>query len=842
MPWIPEGGTLRMRIAVSLAATLVLLLVAVASGLIYYNYRLLVDDIETEARRYLVVLSAVHTQSMVHRNTEEDGDPAIGVLNDTFDFLAHHEPGLSPWLVMGPKVVAYQRKRNALEIELARDEVDVEVLATGRAVSRMSADGVYRRTIPVVMGAAPADQRRCASCHAEKMGITRGELIGAYSIAIDARSRWTGFVDSAWLTLAAALGIAGIVTWLTARRMDRLAGKPLTRLTRAMARLAEGDLAIEIPDRGRSDEVGAMAGALKVFRDNAVRHREAEHTLRLLSQATEQSTSAVVITDSTGTIVYVNPMFTAIMGYRSDEVLGKNPSIFRSGSTRRHTYDDLWQHIGKGQPWHGEILDRHKDGREIWVGTTIAPVVDAAGQTTHFVSVYHDITERKAAEDRAAYLAFHDALTGLPNRALFNDRLLVALAGNERAGAQIAVLLLNLDNFSSINDTLGHATGDCLIRAVAERMRNADTVAAHSYNPSRLGGDEFAIILNGVDGEPGAGAAAERVLSFFATPFQAGEHTIHAKASIGIALSPNHGRNGQDLLRRADLALHAAKIDPRVNYLFFRDSMESDALHRSGLEQELADAIPNGQLWLAYQPQVDPRTHQVCGLEALLRWTHPRRGPISPALFIPVAENNRLIIGIGRWVIEEACRQMAAWRSAGHRLVPVAINLSSVQVDDPDLMADIGSALARHAIEPNLLPLEITESAFLQHSDAVSHLMREFMARGHRFVLDDFGTGYSSLSYLSRYPFSKIKIDQAFVRKIHQSPANAAIVRATVSLGHELGMRVTAEGVESPEELVVISESGVDEIQGYFFSKPLPAAEVPGFRVVVSGCPATEGG
>jgi diguanylate cyclase (GGDEF)-like protein len=398
-------------------------------------------------------------------------------------------------------------------------------------------------------------------------------------------------------------------------------------------------------------------------------------------------------------------------------------------------------------------------------------------------------------------------------------------------------LLLDLDNFTAINDTLGHAVGDLLISAVADRLRNSDTLSHARSSTARLGGDEFAIILPEVDGARGAIAVAERLCRLFANPFMVADESVWAEASIGIALSPADGDNGSDLLRRADLALHAAKRSSKGGFLFFESAMESEAIARVGMEHELSEAIDRGELWLAYQPQVDPRSNTVRGVEALLRWSHPVRGQISPATFIPVAEASRLIIRIGYWVIEEACRQLAAWRDQGLRLVPVAVNLSPLQVGEEDLVARLGEIRDKYGIAPELLPLEVTESSFIKQSEAVSRMMRELTEQGHHFNLDDFGTGYSSLSYLARFPFAKIKIDRAFVRNIHQSPGNRAIVRATVALGHELGMRVNAEGVEKSDELAVVMATGVDEIQGFYYSKPLAAGELANFVAQLSQAP-----
>ena len=829
MGQIQERRSLGRKIATQVAVSIAVLLLIGGGSLIFYNYRLLLGDVQKEARDTLIAISAVHTESMLERLNAGDGDPAISVLNGTLAEVGRNRPDLKVWMVMGPKVLKYQRRKRSGEVEDSRDAIDKRAIESGAEIAEFTPNGIYRLTVPIVLGRDKASHPRCAECHTGLMGIQPGEAIGAYSIAIDWTARRLSFLHGVWSTLIGTLLIAGLTSWLAARQTRRLAGRPLAEMTAAMTQLTQGKLDVAIPLRASDDEIGAMAEAMQVFRQEAMARREAESSVRLLGQAVEQSTSMVVIADVDGNILYVNRAFTATMGYAPQEVFGKNPRIFSAGNTRHAIYDEMWENLTAGRPWSGELFDLKKDGSEIWIAATIAPVVDAAGKITHFVAVHQDVTERKLATERAHFLSYHDALTGLPNRTLFNDRLAVALAAAERPGAQIAVLLLDLDNFTSINDTLGHAVGDLLISAVADRLRGSDTLIHARSSTARLGGDEFAIILPDVDGPLGAIVVAERLCGLFAHPFVLADATVRADVSVGIALSPDHGDNGSDLLRRADLALHAAKRSAKGGFLFFEPAMESEAIARVGMEQELTEAIDRGQLWLAYQPQVDPRANTVCGVEALLRWTHPERGQISPAAFIPIAEASRLIIRIGYWVIEEACRQLAQWRDEGLPLVPVAVNLSPLQVGEPDLVTRLGEIRDHYGIDPKLLPLEVTESSFIKQSEAVSRMMRELTEQGHHFNLDDFGTGYSSLSYLARFPFAKIKIDRAFVRNIQQSPGNRAIVRATVALGHELGMRVNAEGVEKSEELAIVMATGVDEIQGYYYSKPLGAAELAGF-------------
>jgi diguanylate cyclase (GGDEF)-like protein len=460
-------------------------------------------------------------------------------------------------------------------------------------------------------------------------------------------------------------------------------------------------------------------------------------------------------------------------------------------------------------------LQRLNDGRLIAI--VHQPMADGGAVATH-----EDITERRRMEDRIAHMAHHDALTDLPNRALLLETLQNALA-RLRRDEQIAVLSLDLDRFKEVNDTLGHAVGDALLKAVAERLhscvRNGDIVA-------RLGGDEFTILQIASDAPKEAAAVADRIIDVLADPFIVQDHRLVIGTSIGIAISPQDGTDLQQILKSSDLALYGAKADARGSYRFFEHEMNARMQARRVLEMDLREALTLNQFELHYQPVVDLLSNSICGCEALLRWRHPDRGQISPAEFIPVAESTGLIIPLGEWALRRACETAASWPES----VKVAVNLSALQFRSPALLKTVASALASSGLAPERLELEITESVLLSDVERTLGLVKQLRQLGVQIALDDFGTGYSSLSYLRTFPFDKLKIDRSFIVDLNDdNPAARAILRAVTDLGRTLGMRITAEGVETHAQLRCIEAEGVNEMQGYLFSPALPTGELATF-------------
>jgi diguanylate cyclase (GGDEF)-like protein len=436
-----------------------------------------------------------------------------------------------------------------------------------------------------------------------------------------------------------------------------------------------------------------------------------------------------------------------------------------------------------------------------------------------FATIFDDITERKRAEQQVQHLAYSDTLTGLPNRALLMHQLRDALARCERDGTQLAVLFLDLDRFKPINDTMGHAVGDELLKAVAQRLRNA---VRRSDTVSRLGGDEFVVVLGGIRGHREATRAAQEILDRIAEPFVCDQHEIFSSMSIGIAIYPADGRDAGTLLKSADMAMYVAKQRGRGNYQFYSHQMNQAAQERLELENSLRRALKQQEFSLWYQPQVNLDDGRVTGVEALIRWHHPELGIVPPGLFIPACEEIGLILPLGEWVMRSACRQAKAWTRAGHPPIRMAVNLSLVQFRQSDLAQRVRTIVEETAVDPACIELELTESMIMEDAEATVRTLRELKAMGLRLAIDDFGTGYSSLSYLSSFPIDRIKIAQRFVTDVAGDPRSAAIVETIIAIARSLGIEVIAEGVETARQLEFLRSRGCVELQGYYFSRPVP--------------------
>ena len=547
----------------------------------------------------------------------------------------------------------------------------------------------------------------------------------------------------------------------------------------------------------------------------------AEMELRKLSLAVEQSPASVVITNLDGAIEYVNARFTEVTGYGATEILGQNSRILRSGEADVVDYQQLWSHLLAGEQWQGEFLNKHKSGRLFWERALISPLRDDHGRITHYVGVKEDITSQKTYENELEHQATHDALTGLANRALLKDRLKQAIHYAQRSQRIVAVALLDLDRFKVINDTLGHATGDALLCQIAARLkaavRETDTVA-------RFGGDEFVVLLTEVAVAQDLDRVLLKILQIFKDPFLIDQRQLMLAASLGISTYPQHSHDPATLIRYADIAMYQSKKSGSA-FSFYANEMNPFGLETLELELDLHGALERQEFCLHYQPKVDLETGTICGCEALLRWQHPDLGMVSPGQFIPLAEETGLIVPIGTWVIEEACRQNLAWQVAGLSAVHVAVNLSARQFRQGDLAATVSSILCQTGLDPNLLELELTESMIMDDPHGAEQALIALKNLGVSLSLDDFGTGYSSLNYLSRFPVDHLKIDQSFIRDIATSDTRTAVVSSIIDIAHNLHLTAIAEGVETQEQLAFLIANGCDAMQGYLFSKPLPATE-----------------
>ncbi|MFZ3213533.1 MAG: EAL domain-containing protein [Terriglobales bacterium] len=707
------------------------------------------------------------------------------------------------------------------------------------------------------------------------------------------------------------------------------------------------------------DEVGLLASSFvhlgtKLNLTLAALQRSAE-AVRLQASALESAANSIIITDRNGTIQWVNPAFTKVTGYTSEEVLGKTPRTLKSGKHDVALYENLWKTILSGKVWQGEITNRRKDGSLSVEETTITPVRSADGEVSNFIGIKVDVTERKRAHERAQlvlreageqyrtifeensigictsaadgrylsvnpafarifgydspeemlarvsnaaqvyvdpsrrreigrqlreqgrcencefqvyrkdgskiwlrtsvrtvhnadgsllyhvgtaeditehkllekqvrYLAYYDALTGLANRSLFQDRLANAMAVARRSKQKVALLFLDLDRFKTINDSLGHSVGDLLLKEVAERLkkwsREQDTVA-------RLGGDEFVVVLSAVKETADAAVAADRLMKAMSAEFTVQGHLLSPSCSLGISVFPDHGTDGEALLKNADAAMYCAKDNGRNNFQFFTHDMNGRAVERMTLENSLRGALEREELFLEYQPQVDLATGRITGADALLRWRHPDLGLIPPNQFIPIAENSGLIIPIGEWVLRTACAQARQWQDEGLPALPVAVNVSAVQFRQDRFLQVITSVLDETGLPPQCLELELTEGLLLSNSDVMLSMLQELKKKGVKLSIDDFGTGYSSLNYLRHFPVYKLKIDRSFVQAMTANQDDAAITSTIINMGRSLNLTVIAEGVENEEQISFLRAHGCHEVQGYYFSRPLAVADFP---------------
>lgn len=548
-----------------------------------------------------------------------------------------------------------------------------------------------------------------------------------------------------------------------------------------------------------------------------------QQQLRLQGIAMESVANAVFITDCDGRIKWVNNAFTILSGYTEGEVSGKTPRLFKSGKHDSSFYRQVWQAILAGKVWRGEIVNRRKDGDLYTVNQTITPLLDAHGKVCHFVAIHEDISEKKEAEERILYMAHYDALTNLPNRILFRDHLELELAHAHRSGRMVAVMFLDLDRFKIINDTLGHAFGDQLLRAVAERLRacvrEGDTV-------SRLGGDEFTFIIPDIANSQDTVLIAQKILNAMSRSFQVEGHEVHVTPSIGIALYPSDADDAGSLIKKADTAMYHAKEHGKNTFQFYRDDMNVSNFERLTLENGLRKALEKGELLVYYQPLIDQNTGQIISMEALARWQHPDLGMIYPTKFIPIAEETGLIVPIGEWVLMKACAQTRTWHDAGFHTLRVTVNLSARQFKQQNLVSTIIQVLQKTGLDPHYLELELTEGIVMQNDVAILLALRELKALGILLSIDDFGTQYSSLSYLKRFPIDTLKIDRSFVHDITTNPDDAAIVTAIIAIAESLKLKVVAEGVENKEQAAFLHKLRCDNIQGYVYSHPLPAGDV----------------
>ena len=555
--------------------------------------------------------------------------------------------------------------------------------------------------------------------------------------------------------------------------------------------------------------------------------REDHERLRLASAVFDSTREGVVVTDQQGLIVHVNRAFMEITGYQPDEVLGLNPSKFKSGRHGPEFYRQMYRSILSAGQWSGEIWNRRKSGEIYPQWQSIRSVRDGAGDIKHFVAVFSDITAIKRSEHDLLQLAHYDPLTGLPNRLLFIDRTAQALTFARSSKRGCALLLIDLDHFKNINDSLGHNVGDDVLKAVAERLQSLfDT----EMTLARLGGDEFALLVENCQQVVQAAGYAQRILDGFKTPFVLENQQLFISASVGISLFPSDASTSEQLLRNADSALFKAKSDGREAYALYTEELTAHAQQRVELASELRRAIEQQELRVFYQPIHNLQDSRILGVEALVRWQHPVRGLVPPGEFIPIAEQIGLIADIDAWVLRTSCKQMCDWLTAGVEISFVAVNVSSRLFSSGQLDVQVAQVLRDTALDPVHLELEVTESAVMEDPEQAIEQLHRLRDLGLSLAIDDFGTGYSSLLRLKRMPVQKLKIDQGFVAGLPSDEDDIAIVRVIIALAKSMGMRVLAEGIEHADQAGFLLNNGCQLGQGYWFARPMPAEEIDWLR------------
>lgn len=536
---------------------------------------------------------------------------------------------------------------------------------------------------------------------------------------------------------------------------------------------------------------------------------------------------AVISTDISGNVRFLNVVAEIMTGWSLKEVVGRSMTeVFQIVSAdTRMTIPDLMVNAAEknrtGSLPNNCVLIR-RDGSEIFIEDSVAPIHDHGGRVIGSVLVFRDVSEARAMAEQIAHSAEHDFLTGLPNRLLLNDRIGQAIALARRNQNKAALLFMDLDGFKHINDSLGHQIGDKLLQSVANRLRDCirapDTV-------SRQGGDEFIVLLQGLTRPEDAAVAAQRLLSSLAETFFLGQKNLHITTSIGLSLYPDDGSDAETLIKNADTAMYQAKENGRHGFKFFKAEMNVRAVERQSIEEDLRLALERSEFTLHYQPKINLSTGAMTGAEALLRWTHPTRGSVSPAQFIPIAEDSGLILPIGAWVLREACRQTQAWLDDGLRIGTMAVNVSAIEFRNNNFLEGLFAILSETGMDPRALELELTESVLMRTPAVTTSILTQLREKGVQVAIDDFGTGYSSLSYLRTFPLDALKIDQSFVRQITDPTDETTIVSAIISMGRSLGLRVIAEGVETAEDLAFLQARQCEEVQGYFICRPIPAEQ-----------------
>jgi diguanylate cyclase (GGDEF)-like protein/PAS domain S-box-containing protein len=566
------------------------------------------------------------------------------------------------------------------------------------------------------------------------------------------------------------------------------------------------------------DDNGDLINYVGMFSDITQR-KNTLSKLRLHAQVFSNASEGIMITDKQLRILSVNQAFTTMTGYSEEEAAGHTPRLLHSGIQNQLFYIKMWERIHASGTWQGEIWNRRKNGEVYPEWLSISTLRDENGLITNYIGMFTDITERKQSEEHLKYLAHFDTLTGLPNRTLLNELVLDATTKAIRTNQKLAVFFIDLDRFKMVNDALGHAVGDRLLQQVAGRLSGA---VDENDIISRLGGDEFILVQRHPQKPEEALAYAQRLLSEMTRPFVVDDNELYVSASIGISLYPEHGENLETLVKHADLAMYEAKLQKCGFHLFSAGILDTFK-RKLELENELRRAIDRQELHIHYQPQICASSCRIEGIEALLRWTHPTLGKVSPGEFIPIAEETGIIMDIGKWVLKEVCAQLSLWQAAKLDVPTIAVNLSARQFMANDLVASVQDIVNGTPCDPRQIVIEITESSSMGDIESVLPVLYQFKSLGFQIAIDDFGKGYSALGYMKKFPIDILKIDKSFIQEITSDAKSAVITKAIIDMAHGMKLKVIAEGVETPEQLETLRTMNCDVIQGYIIDPPLPS-------------------
>lgn len=601
---------------------------------------------------------------------------------------------------------------------------------------------------------------------------------------------------------------------------EHLAGRSALFQSEHRLRRKNGDY-LWVLGRGKGVKRNASGQALRVVGTcinlAEQKHREAE--LMLASRLIQSTPEGIMITSPEHVILEVNPAFSATTGYSRDEAIGQNPNILSSGRHDAAFYQKLWAEVDSEGFWQGEIWNRRKNGEIFPEWLHIFSIKSSSGEVVQYAAIFSDFGKNEQLKNKLHNVAYYDTLTGLPNRELLIDRLNVTILQSRKTQQQLAILLIDLDRFKVINETLGHSVGDALLQEVA---RILNTISTEGDTVARMGGDEFIILMADIEHADAVARVAEKIIENFTRPFLVGEHELHFTCSIGIAIFPQDGNSTEDLIKNADTSMYQAKEIGFNRYRFYHSDMSADFQQRFLLESQLRYAVFRNELFLEYQPQHSLRDGSIVGMEALVRWNHPTQGIIPPFKFISIAEESGLIVPMGNWILKQAIEDTLSIRKQLPEGFRVAVNLSVLQVQQSGFVDFVSNTIKASGLPSHYLELEITESLLMKNIDETLDRLKQLDDAGIKIAIDDFGTGYSSLSYLSKFPISKLKIDKSFIDNICVNEEDAGIASSIIALGHNLHMKVIAEGVEDADQRTFLQNQGCDEVQGYFYSRPLP--------------------